>query len=67
MLGQVPKEVVEGLSLEVFKTELYMALSKLAEICWLILLWAGSWTRDLPRSLPAPVGLWFDVWNELEI
>lgn len=38
MLGQVPKEVVEGLSLEVFKTELYMALSKLAEICWLILL-----------------------------
>lgn len=38
MLGQVPKEVVEGASLEVFKTELYMALSKLVEISWLTLL-----------------------------
>jgi len=42
MLGQVPREVVEGLSLEVFKSELYMALNELVEISWLTLPSAGG-------------------------
>jgi len=50
--NRLPREVVESLSLEIFKTQLDEVLCSLL---WVTLFRQGGWTRDDPqRSLPTP-------------
>ncbi|PKU39704.1 hypothetical protein llap_9991 [Limosa lapponica baueri] len=48
---RLPREVVESLSLETFKTRLEVFLCNLL---WMTLLWQGVGLDDLQRSLPTP-------------
>jgi len=52
----VPREAVDSLSLEIFKTHLDAVLCSLL---WVTLLWQGVGPDDPQRSLPTPTILRF--------
>lgn len=64
--NRFPREVVESLSLDIFKTQLDMALSN---SLWLTLPWAGgAGLEKYQKCLPTSVILWFSIigkinWN----